>query len=246
MRSLRSVFCLTTILGSVMIWAPGTTDVALAQCDAKGGPLGVGSGDSVASVDGKSVGGETDLHTKIELVKGGEVVVLTVPCSEASTPIAARIDSFKNARGGPTDLFVMRARAADKALGDDANSLIPLQSPGSGTALRPGPRDLIPSRPRLTETAYQDPPAGRIPSSSPVVGVALQNRSPAGGVVVESVEAGSPAWRDGLRQADVIASANRIPVRDIAALETALASAGPTVVLEVRRGGMDRVVVLHR
>ncbi len=65
------------------------------------------------------------------------------------------------------------------------------------------------------------------------------------GVLVADVEQGSPAWRNGLRSADIILAVNRTPVSDKDALTTALASAGPTVTLNIVREGMGLFLVIR-
>jgi Do/DeqQ family serine protease len=57
-----------------------------------------------------------------------------------------------------------------------------------------------------------------------------------GGVLVASVERGSPAWRVGLRDGDVIVAVNRGEVGSVAEASRALGRAGPVVALNVRRG----------
>lgn len=204
------------------------------------------SGEPIAAADDLSVGGATDLQSQIELFKGGELVVLTVVGSEEDTSVAAGVDSVKRSRGGPTNLIPFRPRAAGKALRNGPTNLIPLRAPVNPAAFPTGPKNLIPTRPQVTEPAFQERPAKTAKARSPVRGAALKSRPANGGVLVESVEQGGPAWRDGLRRADVIAAANRAVVGDIAALEAALDSAGPTAVLQVNRGGNEVVVVLHR
>jgi len=189
--------------------------------------VGFGPEGSVPAVDGQPVGSETDLYSQIELFKGGEVVVLTVVNSGENMPVSARIDSIKNSRSGPTNLIPFRATAA-------------------GTVVRDGPTDLVPSRLRVTEAALRGGAARLVPAPSPVVGTTLRD-GPAGvGVQVLAVEDGSPAWRGGLRRADVIETVNRTPVGDVAELGRELDAAGTTAVLQVRRAGKEAVVVLLR
>ncbi|MDH3231504.1 MAG: PDZ domain-containing protein [Alphaproteobacteria bacterium] len=216
--------------------------------------VGVRSGDSIAAVDGQPVGGAEDLWDTVELVKGGEVVVLTVVRSTRSMPIGARIDAAKRGEAGPTSIipsvspFASAARRAGPA---GPTSIIPI-SPLASAARRAGPAgptNIIPSISPVASAAPADVSAGptRIaPSLSPVAGAALRDRPAGDGVMIESVEQGGPAWRDGLRQDDVITSVNRSPVRNVAALETVLLSGENTVVFQVRRGANEIVVVLHR
>lgn len=55
------------------------------------------------------------------------------------------------------------------------------------------------------------------------------------GVIVTEVEAGSPAWRSGLRQGDIIVSANRKDVQNITQLKQAVKKS-ESLLLNVRRG----------
>ncbi len=263
MSSLKSIFRLAPIL-SFAVLAPIAGDNALAQNDAvdipRGAPVqdvtlvqgevprpaagggapaidavkgsatervGIGPEDSVPAIDGQPVGSESDLYSQIELFKGGEVVVLTVVNSGENMPVSARIDAAKSGRSGPTNLIPFRAKAA-------------------GTVVRDGPTDLIPSRLQATEAALRGGAARLVPAQSPVVGTTLRD-GPAGvGVQVLAVEDGSPAWRGGLRRADVIESVNRTPVGGVAELGRELDAAGTTAVLQVRRAGKETVVVLLR
>jgi S1-C subfamily serine protease len=294
MRGLKSVSCLMPVLGLMAVFAPAASDVALAQADALTGPapeqgklpnlkntpralvievvkgsrtdrVEIGSGDPSAALDGRAGGGPADLQSTIELVKGGEVVVLTVVESGPNLPLAARIDSVKRKQGGPTSLLPFQSQVTGTARPGGPTSLIPSNPPAAGGMLRRGPTNLIPSQPQVIDAALRGGQSGPIPLqpqatgttledrsakpnpvSSPVTGATLRDRPTGGGVLIESVEPESRAWQDGLRRADVIAAANRALVSDIEGLATALASAGPTVVLQVRRGADETIVVLHR
>lgn len=70
-------------------------------------------------------------------------------------------------------------------------------------------------------------------------------RSGGGGVLVASVERGSPAWRLGLREGDVIVAVNRAEVGSVAEASRALSGAGPVVALNVRRGNTMLYMVLR-
>lgn len=65
------------------------------------------------------------------------------------------------------------------------------------------------------------------------------------GVVVADVEQGSPAWRNGLRTADLILAVNRQPVNTTRELRRALAEAGPTVALDIVRGDARMFLVIR-
>ena len=275
MRGLKSVSCLIPLFGLLMVSAPTARDVALAQGDGlprltpepgespsltnargalvtevvTGSPtdcVGIRSGDPNSTGDGRSGGGATDLRSKIELFKGSEVVVLCVVDSGQSMPIAARVDSIKSNRDGPTSLLPFQSQVTGAAPRDGPTSLLPSQSPVTGAVLRRGPTRLVPYELRVTAAAVQDRSAKPIRFQSPAAGALLRDRPVGGGVLVQWVEQGSPAWQDGLRRADVIAFANRVKVSNIEELETALESAGPTVVFQVRRSGNEIIVVFHR
>ncbi|HYN39010.1 MAG TPA: Do family serine endopeptidase, partial [Rhodospirillales bacterium] len=66
-----------------------------------------------------------------------------------------------------------------------------------------------------------------------------------GGVLVASVERGSPAWRVGLRDGDVIVAVNRGEVGSVAEASRALSRAGPVVALNVRRGNTMLYMVVR-
>lgn len=66
-----------------------------------------------------------------------------------------------------------------------------------------------------------------------------------GGVLVASVERGSPAWRVGLREGDVIVAVNRSEVSSVADASRALSRAGPVVALNVRRGNTMLYMVVR-
>jgi S1-C subfamily serine protease len=65
------------------------------------------------------------------------------------------------------------------------------------------------------------------------------------GVLVVSVEPGSPAWDHGLRQGDIIAGVNRRPVRNARELLSALSKAGRPILLNVVRGDYVFAIVLR-
>ncbi|MCU0895726.1 MAG: DegQ family serine endoprotease [Rhodospirillales bacterium] len=66
-----------------------------------------------------------------------------------------------------------------------------------------------------------------------------------GGVLVASVERGSPAWRVGLRDGDVIVAVNRGEVGSVAEASQALSRAGGAVALNVRRGNTMLYMVVR-
>lgn len=81
---------------------------------------------------------------------------------------------------------------------------------------------------RLSEIAPDHPLAGRVE-----------------GVQVAEVEPGSPAWRAGLRDDDVIVSINRQPVHDLATARTLLRKAGGTLLLNILRGEGALFIVIR-
>ena len=64
------------------------------------------------------------------------------------------------------------------------------------------------------------------------------------GVVVLEAEPGSPAWRAGLREGDVIESANRQPVRSVAELRDAVRGSD-ALLLNIRRGNGAMFLLLR-
>lgn len=261
MKDVMSVMRLIPCLLLAIAWMPATWSVAVAQQapdlkEAQGtnvievvkGSLVdrvvVRSDDPYAAVDRRSAAGADELTRKIEVFKGGEIVVLTVVDSDRSKPVAARIDAFKSHRSGPTYLLPVRLRDAGPAPQSGPTHLLPARLRAAGTAQSSGPTNLHPVQPRGATPAPGS--ANPVPSPSPVAGAAFRDLAVGNGVLAASVEKGSPAWQDGLQRADVIESVYCTPVRDLAGLEARLASAGGTAVLQVRRGDDNVVVVLHR
>lgn len=65
------------------------------------------------------------------------------------------------------------------------------------------------------------------------------------GVVVDTVEQGSPAWRAGLRRGDVIINANRQDVESMAQLRSAVSDKDGTLLLRINRNGGVFFVVIR-
>ena len=65
------------------------------------------------------------------------------------------------------------------------------------------------------------------------------------GPIVASIEQGSPAWRSGIREGDIVLGVNRIRVRDVDELSEALERSGSTVALNVLRGNMRIFIVVQ-
>lgn len=208
--------------------------------------VSVRSGDPIAATDDPSADDPGDLSSQIELFKGGDVMLLTVAEGAESMPVAARVDSVKRNPVGPVNLLPFLPRSDTENLRAGPTDLIALQPAAAAVTFRKGPTSLVRLRPRAAGAGLAGAPTSDDPSPSPVAGVGLRDDVARDGILVESIGQSSPAWQDGLRQADVITAVNRTPVHDIAALESALASADATVVLEVRRGDDAVIVVLHR
>jgi Do/DeqQ family serine protease len=65
------------------------------------------------------------------------------------------------------------------------------------------------------------------------------------GVLVESVAPGSPAWRRGLRQGDIIVAVNRRIVSDLNELSKALKEAGRVIALNIIRGDAALFILIQ-
>ena len=65
------------------------------------------------------------------------------------------------------------------------------------------------------------------------------------GPYVESVEQGSPAWRNGIREGDIILAVNRTRVRNVDELATILENAGGTIALSILRGNTRLFIVVQ-
>jgi serine protease Do/serine protease DegQ len=65
------------------------------------------------------------------------------------------------------------------------------------------------------------------------------------GAYVASVEQGSPAWRNGIREGDLVLAVNRLRIRDVDQLSEVLQRSGPTVALDVLRGNARLFIVLQ-
>lgn len=65
------------------------------------------------------------------------------------------------------------------------------------------------------------------------------------GVVVAQIDQGSPAWRNGLREGDIILAVNRRPVQTVDALSQALQGASGAVALSILRGNARLFLVIQ-
>ena len=90
----------------------------------------------------------------------------------------------------------------------------------------------------------QPEPEADTPAETLIEGATLRNFN--GGVLVVSLADGSPAWRYGLRKGDVIAAANRAPVRNVAELEKAFEAGGNLLALTIDRDDSVLIIVVER
>ena len=65
------------------------------------------------------------------------------------------------------------------------------------------------------------------------------------GAVVTRVDQGSPAWRNGIREGDIVLGVNRVRVQNVEQLARALERTGSTIALNVLRGNMRIFVVIQ-
>ena len=65
------------------------------------------------------------------------------------------------------------------------------------------------------------------------------------GVLVTRVEAGSPAWRHGLRPGDVVLAVNRERVRALAELDEAVRAGGASLLLNIQRGRSSVLLIVR-
>ncbi len=65
------------------------------------------------------------------------------------------------------------------------------------------------------------------------------------GVVVARIDQGSPAWRNGLREGDIILAVNRRPVQSVDALSQALQGTDGAVALNILRGNARLFLVIQ-
>jgi Do/DeqQ family serine protease len=66
----------------------------------------------------------------------------------------------------------------------------------------------------------------------------------AAGLLVASVQVGSPAWEDGLRMGDVITHINRVRVRSLAEATQVMQSAR-SIILQVQRGNRNQLLLMR-
>ncbi|MDH3474740.1 MAG: DegQ family serine endoprotease [Rhodospirillales bacterium] len=65
------------------------------------------------------------------------------------------------------------------------------------------------------------------------------------GVLVASVDPGSPAWRYGLREGDVVLAVNREPVKSVAELRDSIGKSGRALALSVARGSTQLFIIIR-
>lgn len=78
-----------------------------------------------------------------------------------------------------------------------------------------------------------------IPSDHPMAGTLS-------GILVAAMEPGSPAWRSGLRQGDIITAVNRTQVDNLEAFRGALQKAGRAIAMNFVRNGREFFLVIQR
>jgi S1-C subfamily serine protease len=98
----------------------------------------------------------------------------------------------------------------------------------------------------LPETTAAAEPAPAEPSQidPSFEGADLADNSGGAGVVVRSVEPGSPAAEQGLQAGDVITKVNRVPVRNLADA-TQLVKKARSIILEVQRGSRKQLILMR-
>jgi len=116
------------------------------------------------------------------------------------------------------------------------------------TILRDGERKLVRVRIGEAETvALQDPET--VPQLNGAVIRAMDESHPlhgeVEGVAVANVEAGSPAWRNGLREGDVIVGVNRRRVTSVEEFKQALGRTRRALALDIIRGNTRLFLVIR-
>ncbi len=116
--------------------------------------------------------------------------------------------------------------------------------------------DLIRDGKRLTVTAKigKAGPSGAVSGEIPLLeGAQFSKISPdhplygrVKGVMVASVEFGSPAWQAGLREGDVILSVNRKPVKSVDEFFSVASKSPNRLLLRIQRGNFSLFLVLER
>jgi Do/DeqQ family serine protease len=124
----------------------------------------------------------------------------------------------------------------------DLRNQIGLLAPGEPVELRV----IRDGQTRTIRARIEEVPGGRARATQAVpelAGAAVGDNED--GVVVVTVERGSPAWNHGLRPGDIIAGVNRHPVRTARELLAALSQATRPIVLNVVRGDYVFAIVLR-
>jgi serine protease Do/serine protease DegQ len=124
----------------------------------------------------------------------------------------------------------------------DLRNQIGLLAPGEPVELRV----IRDGQTRTIRARIESVPSGRARGTEAVpelAGAAVGDSED--GVVVVTVERGSPAWNHGLRAGDIIAGVNRRPVRTARELLAALSKASRPIVLNVVRGDYVFAIVLR-
>ncbi len=105
------------------------------------------------------------------------------------------------------------------------------------------------------EAAATSKPSGKAPDQPAKLGLGVQTLTPElakqfdlqgeSGVLISSVDGGSPADIAGLQPGDLITEANHIPVANVQELQNALAKSPDQTLLLVKRGGASVFVVIQ-
>jgi Do/DeqQ family serine protease len=163
-------------------------------------------------------------------VKEGVVIVEVVPGGPAQRAGLRRGDVVTHINGRK-----VRSSA-------DLRNQVGLLAPGEPIELRVV-RD---GQTRTIRARIESVPSGRASGAEAVpelTGAAVGDSD--AGVVVVTVEPGTPAWHHGLREGDIIAGVNRRPVRNVRELLSALSKAERPILLNVVRGDYVFAIVLR-
>ncbi|NNJ94635.1 MAG: Do family serine endopeptidase [Halobacteria archaeon] len=169
---------------------------------------------------------------------GGAAITRVIPGSAAAQAGLAAGDIVIAVNGRPVRTgSALRNAIGVLAIGDDM--LLDV--------IRNGRKQTI--RARIAEPERQQVDAGT--ASGALAGAMLENIPPGqqagrgGGVAVQSVERGSPAWRAGLRAGDVIFAINRQQVQTVDEVPYALQQSPGQLEMNLRRGDADVFIAIR-
>ncbi|MBT8446477.1 MAG: PDZ domain-containing protein, partial [Gammaproteobacteria bacterium] len=169
---------------------------------------------------------------------GGAAITRVIPGSAAAQAGLAAGDIVIAVNGRPVRTgSALRNAIGVLAIGDDM--LLDV--------IRNGRKQTI--RARIAEPERQQVDAGT--ASGALAGAMLENIPPGqqagrgGGVAVQSVERGSPAWRAGLRAGDVIVAINRQQVQTVDEVPYALQQSPGQLEMNLRRGDADVFIAIR-